>query len=86
MDPELTSQVRQAAQSLRLSMADVMRQSIQIGLPKLTEALAQKEGRITNVPPMTKAELKACYETPDDDAALIQEAISKQAPMKWEEE
>jgi len=40
MPPELLSQVRKAAKLTGLSMADVMRQGIKLGVPKLIEGLS----------------------------------------------
>jgi hypothetical protein len=38
--PDLLGEVRQASQDLGLSMADIMRQSMKLGLPKLREQLS----------------------------------------------
>jgi hypothetical protein len=40
MPPDLLGEVRQASQDLGLSMADIMRQSMKLGLPKLRDQLS----------------------------------------------
>lgn len=85
MDEELSRQVRQAARLSGLSLAEMMRQSIKAGLPKVTEALAVKAGRLTLVEPVPDEVWERIYAKPDDDAEVIRDAMAKQAPMKWED-
>ncbi len=59
---DLLGKVRSAAKRTGLSQADVMRQSIKLGLPKLLESLAGKE-----LKPLTREESRRCYEKPNPD-------------------
>jgi hypothetical protein len=63
---DLLKEVRNAAADTGLSMADTMRQSMRLGLPKLRDQLACSP--ITNVPPLAKAAARALYSQPEDDA------------------
>ena len=78
MDDELSSLVRQAAKISGLSLAEVMRQSIKVGLPQVTEALAVKAGRLTLVEPIPDEEWERIYAKPDDDAAETAYWMGKQ--------
>lgn len=48
---DLLGEVRKTARATDLSMADTMRQSLKLGLPRLREQLAA--GRLTNVAPLS---------------------------------
>ena len=54
--PDLLRDIRQTAEATGLSMADAMRQSIKLGLPKLRRQLAA-----TKVAPFTAKEAKAAF-------------------------
>jgi hypothetical protein len=62
MPPDLLGEVREAASETGLSMADAMRQSIRLGLPKLRKQLSVKQ-----LKPLTKAECEKCWGTADDE-------------------
>lgn len=62
MPPDLLGEVRQTAAETGLSMADAMRQSIRLGLPKLREKLSVKQ-----LKPLTQAECDQCWGKEDDE-------------------
>jgi len=43
LPPDLAEQVRRTAKETRLSMADVMRQAVRLGMPRLRKGLSQEE-------------------------------------------
>ena len=59
---DLLKEVRKAANETGLSLADAMRQSMKLGLPKLREHLSDKQLR-----PLTKEEFRQCWGTPDPE-------------------
>jgi len=59
-------------------MADIMRRSIKLGLPQLTQAVAVKAGRVTTVDPLPAEEWHRCYAEPDDDGELIRARMAGQ--------
>jgi hypothetical protein len=61
--PDLLREVRQASQDLGLSMADIMRQSMKLGLPKLREQSSTDP--LKNLKPLSKAEARRCYQKPN---------------------
>jgi hypothetical protein len=65
MPPELLGEVRQVSQELGLSMADIMRQSMKLGLPKLRKRLAPAPSK--NLKPLSKAEARRCYKLPNPE-------------------
>ncbi len=65
MPSDLLTEMRNTARDTGLSMADAMRQSMKLGLPKLREQLTCT--RVTNVSPWPKELAKALYSQPDDD-------------------
>jgi hypothetical protein len=71
----LLKEVRSAAKSTGLSMADVMRQSMKVGLPKVREQLS---GRVTNVDPLPERELERLYTDREEDAESIRQFIVAQ--------
>jgi len=75
---DLMAQVKKAAKSFDLSQADVMRQSMRLGLPKLREQLRQREGRVTNVDPLPDAVMTRLYREREDDASSIRRFIAGQ--------
>jgi hypothetical protein len=58
---ELLSEFREAAKRTGLSIADVIRQSAKLGLPKLVEELSAKTSHL----PMSAEEVRRCYEKPN---------------------
>jgi hypothetical protein len=80
MPADLIGEVRQAAQATGLSMADTMRQSIRLGLPKLKEQLATNQ-----LKPFTKEECRRAFKTPDPEFDAIAAAMVR-LPMPVPEE
>jgi hypothetical protein len=66
MPAELLGEVRQAAKRTGLSMADAMRQSMKLGLPRLVEKLSMEQV-LKNLKPLTPEECRQCWETPDPE-------------------
>jgi hypothetical protein len=62
----LLREIRRTARETGLSLAEAMRQSLKLGLPKLREQLGAK--RVTNVDPLPEAVLERIYSTSQDDA------------------
>lgn len=62
MPKDLLERVRRTAKVTGLSLADAMRQSMKLGLPRLEEQLST--GKIE---PMTPAECRECWATPDPE-------------------
>lgn len=60
MPDELAKEVRQVAKKTGLSMADAMRQSMKLGLPKLLERLS-----VEKIPAMTEEEWRLAYSIPN---------------------
>ena len=71
-------EVEQTAESVHLSKADVMRQSIKLGLPRLRRQLSAKTGRVTNVEPLSRAVMDKLYREREDDEASIRRLINAQ--------
>jgi hypothetical protein len=77
MPETLLGEVRSTAKKTGLSMADVMRQSVKLGLPALVRELAGQE-----LKPFTKAEARQCWEEPNDEFdALEQHCASNPLPL-----
>jgi len=74
---DLHKEIRTAAERAHVSMADVMRQSIKLGLPKFREQFPG--GRITNVDPLPKQVARKLYSEPDDDEEGIKQFMAAQA-------
>jgi hypothetical protein len=75
--PDLLLEVRRTAKETGLSLAEAMRQSLRLGLPKLRDQLAV--GRVTNVEPLLPAAARRLYSIPDDDEAEIRLFMAAQA-------
>lgn len=73
---DLEREIRSAAKKTRLSIADVMRQSMEIGLPELLIRLTP--GRLTNVEPLPKEVLAEIYSRPERDEKGIDRLIDAQ--------
>ncbi len=67
MPDDLLAEVRETAAQSDLSQADVMRQSMKLGLPRLREQLNVQAGRVTNVDPLPNKVLKRIYSRPEED-------------------
>lgn len=75
---DLMAEVESTAKSLALSKADVMRQSMRLGLPRLRERLAAQGGRVTNVDPLPEAVLNRLYSEREEDEASIRRSLAAQ--------
>ena len=62
MPPDLLKEVRHAAKRTNLSIADAMRQSMRLGLPKLLEQLSRNQ-----LKPFTREERRLAYQTPNPE-------------------
>jgi len=72
--PELLGEVRQASQDLGLSMADIMRQSMKLGLPKLREKLSPDP--LKTLKPLSKAESRRCYQRPNPEFDALEHHLA----------
>ncbi len=72
--PELLGEVRRASRDLGLSMADIMRQSMKLGLPKLREQLDPEPPK--NLKPLSKAESRRCYQQPNDEFDALEHHLA----------
>jgi hypothetical protein len=79
---DLEHQIRAAAKKTRLSIADVMRQSIAIGLPTLEERLSPLSG----LKPLTKEELRQCYEEPNPEFDALEHHMASLPPLPHQDE
>ena len=75
--PDLLSEVRRTAKETGLSLAEAMRQSLKLGLPKLREQLAVS--RVTNVEPLAPRVARRLYSSPDDDDPAIKIFMAAQS-------
>ncbi len=64
--PDLLAEIRTAAADTGLSQADVMRQSMKAGLPRVREQFASTKARVTNVEPLSRRELEKIYRRKDE--------------------
>ena len=80
MPADLIAEVKRTAQDAQLSSAEIMRQSIKAGLPKVRKTLASvaKTGRVTNVDALPRTKLDALYADRQDDMASIRHFIKAQ--------
>lgn len=74
---ELLEAIRDAAEETRLSQADVMRQSIKLGLPRLREGLAGP------LRPLSKAECREAF-GPDPEWDNLEALLAKRSHSKPE--
>ncbi len=77
MPIDLYEEVRTASKDTGLSMADVMRQGLKLGVPLLCQQLSA--GRVTNVNPLPKAVLDKLYRPREDDEEGIRKFMSAQS-------
>jgi hypothetical protein len=75
---ELMAEVESTAKSVHLSKADVMRQSMKLGLPKLREQLQSSADRVTNIDPLPAATMNKLYGEREDDEDSIRQFIAAQ--------
>ena len=76
MPPDLYVEVRRTAKQTGLSLAEAMRQSMKLGLPKLRDQLAV--GRVTNIDPLPAKVARRLYSMPDDDTDGIKQFMAAQ--------
>ena len=85
MPPDLLKEIRQAAKKTGLSMADAMRQSMKLGLPKLIQDLSMEQV-LKNLKPMTREEERQCWEEPNPEFdALEHHCASLPQPLPEED-
>ena len=56
-------------------MADAMRQSMKLGLPKLVEELSMEQ-MLKSLKPMTAAERRECWEEPNEEFDALERHMS----------
>lgn len=78
MNQELARQVTQGAKETGLSQAELMRQALAFGLPKVVAALRKSEGRLTAVDPLPSKQARALYRLQDDDTEEVSRLIKAQ--------
>jgi hypothetical protein len=81
LPPDLLREMRQAAKRTNLSIADAMRQSMRLGLPKLLEQLSRNR-----LKPFTKEETRLAYQTANpefDDLEHHCASLPKAPPDGW---
>ena len=78
MPEDLLREVRHAAKRTGLSMADAMRQSMKLGLPKLVQEMSGVKLR-----PMSEKEAEAAY-APDPEWDRLEAAMTKRATHRRE--
>jgi len=71
---DLLGEVRRASQDLGLSMADIMRQSMKLGLPKLREQLSPDTLR--SLKPLSRAESRRCYQQPNREFDALEHHLA----------
>jgi hypothetical protein len=78
MPADLLEEVERAADQTHLSRADIMRQAIKAGLPKVKEAFALKSP-LDGLKPLTKEECRAAWgpDTDGDENDRIAAAMAK---------
>ena len=78
MGEELARLVSQTASETGLSQAEVMRQALAFGLPRVLKALRKAKGRLTAVNPLPASQARALYALPDDDGEQVDRMMSAQ--------
>ncbi|MBX3744054.1 MAG: ribbon-helix-helix protein, CopG family [Verrucomicrobiae bacterium] len=78
LDEHLARDVAKAAEETGLSRAELMRQALAFGLPKVVEALKRSAGRLTTVDPWPARTARALYRQEDDDHEQIRRLIGAQ--------
>ena len=72
--PDLLGEVRRASEDLGLSMADIMRQSMKLGLPKLRDQLSPDP--LKNIKPLSRAESRRCYQQPNREFDALEHHLA----------
>ena len=73
---ELLAEVRETSIETGLSMADAMRQSMRLGLPKLRRRLARGKSPALPLKPFTRAEAKRAF-GPDREWDALENAMAR---------
>jgi len=73
---DLYGEIQEAGRQTRLSAADVLRQSLILGLPKLREKFGAQ--RVTNVEPLSERAARELYSHREDDSESIRRFIQAQ--------
>ena len=74
MPSDLLREIRRAAKKTGLSMADTMRQSMKLGLPKLEAELSTE--RFNHLKPMSNEECRQCWEQPNAEFDALEEHMA----------
>ncbi len=72
---DLLGELRRASEDLGLSVANIMRQSMKLGLPKLREQLAAESPR--KLKPLSKAESRRCYQQPNREFDALEHHLAR---------
>ena len=78
MNSQLARQVTEGAKETGLTQAELMRQALAFGLPKVIDALRKSTGRLTSVDPLPAKEARVLYRLKDDDAEEVSRLIHAQ--------
>lgn len=76
----LRKRIRDTARRVSLSQADLMRHSMELGMPLLLERLAIQSGRVTNVEPLPKGVLARAYRQQETGWQQVEAAAVRNAP------
>ncbi len=76
MPADLLAEVKRTAEVTHLSSADIMRQAIKAGLPRVREALGV-DSVLGGLKPFTKAEAEACWGQPNEEFDALEHHCAK---------
>ena len=77
----LRKRIRDAARSVKLSQADLMCQSMELGMPLLLNRLARSSERVTNVEPWPRGALTRAHRQVEADWQEVETAAVRNAPV-----
>jgi hypothetical protein len=78
LDAALAREVAKAAKASGLSRAELMRQAIAFGHPKVAKEFRKSPPRITAVNPLPPKQARALYQQEDDDVLEIGQLMAAQ--------
>ena len=78
LDAALAREVAKAAKASGLSRAELMRQAIAFGHPKVAKEFRKSPPRITAVNPLPLKQARALYQQEDDDVREIGQLMAAQ--------
>ena len=81
MPPDLLKEIRKTAKETGLSLADVMRQSMKLGVPSLRKGLGRKSPILKGLKPFTKKEARECWGKPNPEFDQIEHDMASR-PMQ----